>query len=336
MIGYPLGNGLSLNQGTLIRRWTAKGAPMMEVRMLGAEGASGAPYTDDAGRVLGIVQVGLGSKDIFGQHTGGVQYGLDLVRWWGPQARLDLCRAYPNGGIAGCANPKPKPPPRPVRPAPALAEIWTSLENSSDPAKKIGHVGDFAPSVHVYTIIRFNEALTPSDARALSLSVVEPDGTTYESRQFTLDPGHGSYSIPSDVHGSGGHAPMGGTWVFRVEYGAQTLTTGLGFSNFGPFAVSIAPSDTFDPHFARIEVSWRLIQDVPLANNYTAELLSPSGRLLASQVLTTALASQGVASLTTSCSDASAAPCEYGEWRVRIRLGSNLIWGTTLDAVSPS
>jgi len=113
MVGYPLGNRLSLNQGKIIDRAKVRGAPLLAVRMLGAEGASGSPFIDDQGRVVGILQIGLGSKDVLGQRTSGVLVGLDLVRWWGPHARLDLCRAYPSGGIAGCpgATPRPSPPP---------------------------------------------------------------------------------------------------------------------------------------------------------------------------------------------------------------------------------
>lgn len=105
-VGYPLGNRLSLNQGKIIWRGKRAGVPLLAVRMLGAEGASGAPFIDDAGRVVGILQIGLGSEDVLGQRTSGVLIGLDLVRWWGPRARLDLCKAYPNGGIAGC-SPRP-------------------------------------------------------------------------------------------------------------------------------------------------------------------------------------------------------------------------------------
>ena len=113
MVGYPLGNRLSLNQGKIIERGKVNGAPLLAVRMLGAEGASGSPFIDDQGRVVGILQLGLGSEDVLGQRTAGVLVGLDLVRWWGPRARLDLCRAYPNGGIAGCLGAKPPPTPPP-------------------------------------------------------------------------------------------------------------------------------------------------------------------------------------------------------------------------------
>lgn len=113
MVGYPLGNRLSLNQGKIIWRGKREGAPLLAVKLLGAEGASGAPFIDDMGRVVGILQIGLGSKDVLGQRTAGVVVGLDLVRWWGPRARLDLCRSYPNGGIAGCPDATPPPPPPP-------------------------------------------------------------------------------------------------------------------------------------------------------------------------------------------------------------------------------
>src|SRR4249920_1036232 len=80
MAGYPLGNRLSFNQGKIFWRGKKDRAPLLAVRMLGAEGASGAPFIDDNGRVVGILQIGLGSKDIFGQRTSGVVMGLDLVR----------------------------------------------------------------------------------------------------------------------------------------------------------------------------------------------------------------------------------------------------------------
>src|SRR5262245_18256604 len=90
-IGHALGKRLSLNQGKLVARGRLAGAPLMEIRMLGAEGGSGSPFIDDKGRVVGILQIGLGARDVFGQRTAGVLLGLDLVRWWGPRARLDLC-----------------------------------------------------------------------------------------------------------------------------------------------------------------------------------------------------------------------------------------------------
>ena len=108
MAGYPLGNRISFNQGKIIGRGKVGGAPVLAVRMLGAEGASGAPFVDDRGRVVGVLQVGLSdSTDFLGQRTAGALMGLDLVRWWGPRTRLDLCRAYPNGGIAGCPGAAP-------------------------------------------------------------------------------------------------------------------------------------------------------------------------------------------------------------------------------------
>jgi Trypsin-like peptidase domain len=79
MVGYPLANRLSLNQGKIIWRGRYRGAPVMEVRMVGAEGASGAPYIDDAGRVVGIHQVGLVPRASPNVETSGHLEGLDLV-----------------------------------------------------------------------------------------------------------------------------------------------------------------------------------------------------------------------------------------------------------------
>lgn len=125
-VGYPLNHPLSLNQGKLVSRIRAHGAPLIAVKMLGAEGGSGSPFVDDRGRVVGILQVGLGSTDVLGERTTGVLLGLDLVRWWGPRARLDLCRAYPHGGIAGCpgSSPPPPPPPPPPPAKPHIQQCW--------------------------------------------------------------------------------------------------------------------------------------------------------------------------------------------------------------------
>jgi hypothetical protein len=141
MVGYPLGNRLSLNQGKLIMRGKVGGAPLLAVRMLGAEGASGAPIIDDNGRVVGIVQIGLGSEDVLGQRTSGVLVGLDLVRWWGPRARLDLCRAYPKGGIAGCPGSAPAPPPTTA--ITVTSAYLSSTEDGNDPQTSFPSVANF-------------------------------------------------------------------------------------------------------------------------------------------------------------------------------------------------
>lgn len=104
MVGFPLGTKLAFTQGKLILSKEKDGVPLLAVRLLGGEGASGAPFVDDQGRVVGILQVGLGSEDILGQRTAGVVVGLDLVAWWGSSARRDLCKAYPAGGIPDCGS----------------------------------------------------------------------------------------------------------------------------------------------------------------------------------------------------------------------------------------
>jgi len=112
MIGYPLGNRLSLNQGKIIARKSVQQVPLLAVRMLGGEGASGSPFVDDAGRVVGVLQRGLGGKDALGQRTAGVFVGIETARGWSKALSRSLCTAYPTGGIAGCGGTtKPPPPP---------------------------------------------------------------------------------------------------------------------------------------------------------------------------------------------------------------------------------
>lgn len=119
MIGYPLANGLSMTQGTLLLKRTWAGVPMLVIRLLGAEGASGSPVVDDAGQLVGVLQLGFGSSDILGQRTSGVIAGIDVASWWGSgnAAERNLCRAYPNGGVPGCGAPAPTPAPSPEPPA---------------------------------------------------------------------------------------------------------------------------------------------------------------------------------------------------------------------------
>lgn len=116
-IGHPLGNQLSVTQGRLILRKRIGGVPIIAVRLLGAEGGSGSPFVDNDGKVVGILQSGLGSEDVLGQRTSGVIVGLDLNSWWGSGKRA-LCRSYPDGGIPMCgASSKPRPSPPPPPPA---------------------------------------------------------------------------------------------------------------------------------------------------------------------------------------------------------------------------
>ncbi len=192
MVGYPLGSRLSLNQGKIIRRWTLNGAPVMVVKMLGAEGASSAPYIDDSGRVVGILQVGLGSKDIIGQRTAGVLYGLDLVRWWGPHARLDLCRAYPHGGIAGCPNPKPPPAPKPPPPPPPPPKSVTFTDSvGEDPsAPDITNIvvqSDSAGSITFQVNIPNRPALTPDMFLLIFIDSDNNSTTGDQGAEYVID-----------------------------------------------------------------------------------------------------------------------------------------------------
>lgn len=204
-VGYPLGNRLSLNQGKLIRRWTINRAPVIAVRMLGAEGGSGSAFIDDEGRVVGILQIGLGGKDILGQRTSGVLLGLDLVRWWGPNARLDLCRAYPHGGIAGCTPPKPPPPPPtttttpppppPPTPPPAAPHVvacWaqydaggTSTWNPASATTTFSGADILARGAQNFAEIAQLNVAPTTDLTNVTLTLIAPNGTTFATAPFS-------------------------------------------------------------------------------------------------------------------------------------------------------
>jgi S1-C subfamily serine protease len=116
-LGHPLGSNISLTQGHVIAKLAYRGIPLLAVRLLGAEGSSGSPFVDDKGNVVGILQYGLGSKDVIGQYTSGVVEGIDLASWWSGATRKSLCRYYRNGGIPGCAGSTTPPQlPRHLRP----------------------------------------------------------------------------------------------------------------------------------------------------------------------------------------------------------------------------
>src|SRR5262249_31184061 len=127
MMGHPLGNQLSITQGKIYGKGKQRRIPTLAVRLLGAQGASGAPLLDDDGKVAGVLQIGLGRPDFLGQNTSGFILGIDIASWW-PRARLDLCRKYPTGGILGCPQ-KRSPAPNP-RPTPSAAPAC-SLEEGA-------------------------------------------------------------------------------------------------------------------------------------------------------------------------------------------------------------
>lgn len=98
VVGFPLANPLSFNQGPLAATRRDRGIPVIVVRIATAKGSSGSAFLDPSGDVVGILQQGVVSPNE------GFVWGVNLVRWWGPQIIKDLCRAYPQGKIPGCSG----------------------------------------------------------------------------------------------------------------------------------------------------------------------------------------------------------------------------------------
>ena len=118
MLSHPVGNGISLTRGRLLAKTHYHHVPLLIIDLLRAEGASGSPIVDGGGHVVGVLQVGLGGREILGKHTSGVAAGIDLPRWWGSGRKVEqsLCHAYPRGGIPNCGNAAIPPAPTPTTP----------------------------------------------------------------------------------------------------------------------------------------------------------------------------------------------------------------------------
>jgi Trypsin-like peptidase domain len=198
-IGHPLGNGLSLTQGKVIYKGHLNGIPVLAVRLLGAEGASGSPLVDDNGNVVGILQLGLCAKDVLGQRTSGVVVGIDLPSWW-PNVRRNLCRSYPEGGVNGCPQqtlPQPPPPPTtttapppPPPPTPATGYhvqgcweqytggLWTTVNSGSATTTFIAS-DLLARGPHNFWAVARLDAPPAATFTGATVSLLEPNGQTF-------------------------------------------------------------------------------------------------------------------------------------------------------------
>jgi hypothetical protein len=152
-LGHPLGNQLSVTQGRLVARRRVSGVPIMFVKLLGAEGASGSAFVDNAGNAVGLLQLGFGGKDVLGQRTSGLTAGLDLSSWWG-SGRRDLCRAYPDGGIPMCGPKTPPPATAPPDSTPSSSTPPpTSPGRSPSPDTFVDPPGDSGTAPDVTAIV---------------------------------------------------------------------------------------------------------------------------------------------------------------------------------------
>jgi hypothetical protein len=196
-IGHPLGNGLSITQGHVMRKGKLSGVPMLAVRLLAAEGGSGSPLLDNNGNVVGILQLGLGGEDALGQRTSGLILGIDLPSWW-PNAERNLCRAYPQGGILGCSAPEPPPVPTPTGPVYQIQGCWAqytagSWDNVSSAATTNTFEGSDIQTRGAQNFWAVVELPAPptETISGVTVALIQPDGRTFATSN--LDPWQKSY-----------------------------------------------------------------------------------------------------------------------------------------------
>ncbi len=315
-LGHPLGNRISLNQGTVVQKGHIGTVPMLAVRMLAAEGGSGSPIVDDKGKVVGILQIGLGGKDIFGQRTSGAILGIDLPSWW-PTAKRNLCKVYRYGGITGCpSRPSTNPSPAPTPPPPAaglgLTSAWLSLQNGGSKIYSI------ASKATVYLNLTYNHNAPSGETHTIDTTVLRPDGTVFSTFTFNVEPGYGGVGIYTTL-GSDTLLPMAGTWHFQysLDHGVQTGDETLHVERLNPISVTVSP------YIAQ----WSLLQEISRNDVLSAALFAPNGTRASQSTFSYA------ATVTSGSFFYYASSYFYGSgtWTVRFYLNGGEIWSGTFQ-----
>jgi hypothetical protein len=243
-LGHPLGNSLSITQGKVYAKGRLFGIPILAVKLLGAEGASGAPLVDNAGNVAGILQIGLGHPDFLGQNTSGVILGIDLPSWW-PTARRDLCRAYPAGGILGCPTSAPKPPPPPPPPPPVPTPTPSPSQTYTDPT------GDSQSAPDVTTVTVSNDAAGNTTFRVTIANrpALAPDDAVLIWLDSDRNPSTGSYGTDYVVAIAASGSELlkwDGTDFVRYQHGPFSGSFSAGVATFIVNRVDIGNPASFD------------------------------------------------------------------------------------------
>jgi hypothetical protein len=219
--GHPLGNPLSLHQGRMIGTGKVSGVPTIAVWMVAAQGASGSPFLDPRGDVIGILQRGVVRED-----GGTLGCRSELPPKPPPPAPPpppacsndqddDGDRKVDYGADPGCTSPSDTdetdpqpPPPPPVETVPVQDSFMSSTEACAD------RVQEFSLSVpRVYLCVFVGPFFQNHPAR---IEWVTPSGAVFPV-SGTITPGHPFWFFWLDFGGN----TQGGAWAVRFYFDSR-------------------------------------------------------------------------------------------------------------------
>jgi V8-like Glu-specific endopeptidase len=100
-VGHPLGGPLRVSRGRVYKNVIDYGVPSLAATIDIEGGNSGGPMFNSQGEVLSVVSRVVISGSLTADKSS--RYGgVDIPRWWGLNAFLDLCRTHPDGDIPDC------------------------------------------------------------------------------------------------------------------------------------------------------------------------------------------------------------------------------------------
>jgi hypothetical protein len=209
-LGYPLGLGLNLAQGTVSARGTSTGGlPLIAMSILQTHGNSGGPLLNASGYVIGLTQTGVQSFPGAGSVTSSTITSLDLARY---------LNGKPSGLCQGVIATYPSTvcsaqPVAPTIKAYSIQDCWVSQTNSTNPSTKIFQTADALPTI--YFVVRLGHKLKKNVTATVTLlqpsglpGFSAPDTWTWSKLYLSYTTGPITYGSQTQI--------TGGLWTFTA------------------------------------------------------------------------------------------------------------------------